>query len=56
MFVLTSTDGLCYVWFTYPVLCWFWCPKIGTRSTDWAQLNRLLPGDGDRVQSPKHCF
>jgi hypothetical protein len=33
------------------LLCWFWCPEIGTSSIDWAQ-----PEDGDRVQSPKPCF
>jgi hypothetical protein len=31
-------------------------PEIGTRSIDWAQLSRLLPEDGYRVQSPKGCF
>jgi hypothetical protein len=25
-------------------------------SVDWAQLSRLLPEDGDRIQSPKRCF
>jgi hypothetical protein len=28
---------------------------FGTSSTDWAQLSRLLPEDGDRIQSPKRC-
>jgi hypothetical protein len=27
--------------------------EIGTSSIDWAQLSRLLPEDGDRIQSPK---
>jgi hypothetical protein len=49
MFVLTPADGLRCVWFIYPVLCW--CPEIGTSSIDWAQLSRLLPEDGDRIQS-----
>jgi hypothetical protein len=31
-------------------------PEIGTSSADWAQLSRLLPEDGGRVQSPKCCF
>jgi hypothetical protein len=53
MFVLTPTDGLCCVWFMYPVSCWFWCPEVGTSSIDWTQLNRLLPDDRDRVQSTK---
>jgi hypothetical protein len=22
----------------------------------WTQMSRLLPEDGDRIQSPKHCF
>jgi hypothetical protein len=26
-----------------------------TSSIDWTQLSRLLPEDGDRIQSPKHC-
>jgi hypothetical protein len=56
MFVLTPADGLCCVWFIYAVLCWFWCLEIGTSSINWAQLSRLLPGDRDRVQSPKRCF
>jgi hypothetical protein len=28
---------------------------MGTGSIDWAQLSRLLPEDGERVQSLKHC-
>jgi hypothetical protein len=24
-----------------PSWCWYGCPEIGTRSIDWAQLNRL---------------
>jgi hypothetical protein len=31
-------------------------PEIETSSVDWAQLSRLLPEDGDRIQSPKRCF
>jgi hypothetical protein len=54
VFVLTHADGLCCLWFIYPVLCW--CPEIGTSSIDRAQLSRLLPEDGDRIQSPKLCF
>jgi hypothetical protein len=46
-FVLTSADGLCCVWFIYPILCWCWCPEIGTSSTDCAQLSRLLSEDED---------
>jgi hypothetical protein len=30
-------------------------PEIGTTPIDWAQLGRLLPEDGDRIQSSKHC-
>jgi hypothetical protein len=30
--------------------------EIETSSVDWAQLNRLLPKDGDRIQSPKRCY
>jgi hypothetical protein len=30
--------------------------EIGTSSIDWAQLSKLLPEDGDRVQSSKGCF
>jgi hypothetical protein len=30
--------------------------EIETSSVQWAQLSRLLPEDGDRVQSPKRCF
>jgi hypothetical protein len=26
------------------------------KQVDWAQLSRLLPEDGDRIQSPKRCF
>lgn len=28
-------------------------PEIRTSAIDWAQLNRLLPEDGDSVSSPK---
>jgi hypothetical protein len=31
-------------------------PEIVTSSIDWAELNNLLPEDGDRVQSAKRCF
>jgi hypothetical protein len=41
MFVLTLADGLCCAWFIYPILCWCWCPEIGTNSIDWAQLSRF---------------
>jgi hypothetical protein len=34
----------------------FFGPEIETSSLDWAQLSRLLPEDGDRIQSPKRCF
>jgi hypothetical protein len=30
--------------------------SIRTRYIDWAQLSRLLPEDGDNVQSPKRSF
>jgi hypothetical protein len=53
IFVLTPADGLCCVWFIYPVLLWCWCPEIGTSSIDWAQISRLLFDDGDRIQCPK---
>jgi hypothetical protein len=56
MFVLTPADGLRYVWITYPVLRWFWCPDIGTSSIDSTQLSMLLPEEGVRAQSPKSCF
>jgi hypothetical protein len=26
------------------------------RSVDWVRQSRLLPEDGDRIQSPKPCF
>jgi hypothetical protein len=55
MSVLTLTDGLCRVWFIYPILCWCWCPEIGACSIHWAQLSRLLPKDRDRIQSLKCC-
>jgi hypothetical protein len=42
MFVSTHADGLGCVWFIYSVLCSCWCPEIGTRSIDRAQLGRLL--------------
>jgi hypothetical protein len=32
------------------------CPKRGISSIDWVQMGRLLPEDGDIVQSPKRCF
>jgi hypothetical protein len=54
--VLTPADGFCCVLFIYAVLCWFWCPEIGTSSVDLAQLCKLLPEDGDRTQSSKRCF
>jgi hypothetical protein len=41
MFNLTLTDGLCCAWFIYPILCWCWCPEIGTSSIDKAQLSRF---------------
>jgi hypothetical protein len=28
-------------------------PEIVTSSIDWAKLSRVLPEDGDRIQSPK---
>jgi hypothetical protein len=31
-------------------------PEIRSSSIDWAQLSRLLPDDGGRVRSPKHCI
>jgi hypothetical protein len=42
-------DGLCCVQFIYPALCWCMCLEIGTSSTEWAQLSRLLPEDGDKI-------
>jgi hypothetical protein len=54
MFVLSLTDGLCCVWFLCPILCWCWCPELGTLFVNWAQLCRLLPEE-DRIQSPKSC-
>jgi hypothetical protein len=36
-------------------LTWCRCPEIGTSFIDLAQLNRLSPEDGDRIQSPKRC-
>jgi hypothetical protein len=57
MFVLILPDGLCCAWFIYPILCWCWCWEKGTSSIDWVHLSRLLPEDGDRMQSPKVvCF
>jgi hypothetical protein len=53
MFVLTPADGLCCVWLIYPIWCWLRCPEIEISSVDWAQPSRLLPEDGDRIQSPK---
>jgi hypothetical protein len=45
---------LCLVYISS--LIWFWAPEIGTRSIDCAQLSRLLPENGDRVQHPKRRF
>jgi hypothetical protein len=39
MFVITLANGLCCALFMYPILCCSWCPEIGTRSIDWAQLS-----------------
>jgi hypothetical protein len=41
MGVLTLADYLCCAWFICPILCWCWCPGIGTNSVIWAQLNRF---------------
>jgi hypothetical protein len=41
--VLTLADGLCCAWFIYLILCWFWCPEVGTNSIDWAQLRTFYP-------------
>jgi hypothetical protein len=30
--------------------------EIEISSVDWAQLSRLLPEDGDKIQSPKRRF
>jgi hypothetical protein len=30
--------------------------RIGTSFVDWAQLSRFSSEDGERIQSPKHCF
>jgi hypothetical protein len=38
------------------VVCWCWCLEIEISSVDWAQLSRLLPEDGDRIQSPNVVF
>jgi hypothetical protein len=35
-----------------PSWCWYKCPEIGTSTIDWAHL-RVLPEDGDTIQSPK---
>jgi hypothetical protein len=35
---------------------WALSPEIRTSSIDWAQLSRLLPEYGRRIQSPKCCF
>jgi hypothetical protein len=43
--------GLCCLVYTYSLLCRFWCPEIGTSSINFAQLNRLLPEDGDNSVS-----
>jgi hypothetical protein len=42
MFVLTPADGLCCVWFIYPILHWLQCLEMRTSSVVWAQLSRLL--------------
>jgi hypothetical protein len=43
MFVLTLADVLCSAWFVYPILCWCWCPEIGTSSIDSDHLSRFHP-------------
>jgi hypothetical protein len=54
MFVLTLADGLCCVWFIYPILCWCWCLELGTNSVDWVQLSKFHLKT-DRIQSAK-CY
>jgi hypothetical protein len=55
IFILTLTESLCCAWIIYVILCRCWCPEIRTSSIDWAQLTRLSPDDGYRIQSPKRC-
>jgi hypothetical protein len=50
MFVSTPADGLSCAWFIYPVLCWCWCPEMGTSAIDWAHLSMPLPEDSDGLQ------
>jgi hypothetical protein len=40
-FILALTDGFCCAWLAYPVWCWYRCLETGSKSIDWAQLNRF---------------
>jgi hypothetical protein len=42
-------------WTLSTILFSLFGPVIGTSSIDYAQLSRLLPEDGDQIQSPKRC-
>jgi hypothetical protein len=39
-----------------PSWCWYRCPEIMNSLIDWAQLNRVLPEDGKRIQSLKRIL
>jgi hypothetical protein len=46
---------LCLVYLSCLVLALMSRHRIYTSSINWAQVSRLLPDDGDRMQSPKLC-
>jgi hypothetical protein len=39
----------------YRIWCWYKYPEIGTSSSDWTQLSRILPEDGESIQSSTRC-
>jgi hypothetical protein len=50
-FILTPAGGFCLAWFIYHVLCYFYCPEIGTSSIHWLTTVGTLP---EGQTSPNH--
>jgi hypothetical protein len=52
----TGIGSVICIWFMlviYRVLCWFWCPLVGTSPLDWGHLSSFSTQDWNRAQSPK---
>jgi hypothetical protein len=64
MFVLTPADGLCCIWFIYPVWCWLWCLEaeissvgsLGNPSVHRVRLQRCCPLNGASRGASSLCI